>query len=324
MTETFVRSDVAKMLAMAAENPRPTLRSLGPTATRETMRNMGKLVDLPMGDIAVVKDISVSAPDGGEIPCRLFDARPTRDDGPLVLYFHGGGFVFGDLDTHASVCAEMARQLDLPILAVDYRLAPEHPWPAAQDDCVAVARWLGRDHSALGFSPSGIVLAGDSAGGWLAIVVALSLLEDRSASKPLALGLIYPLIDMECAGYGSYRERGQGYTLTADGMDWFVECFAPDPAHPHFALSKLVRPDFPPAVVISAGLDPLRDQGRQFAAELARVGGTSVHLEAAGQVHGFIGSRVALPSAVEDLGDFLTMLGATLKLVRAKSEDRRG
>lgn len=324
MSETYVRPDVAAMLALGAERPRPAMRALGPTATREAMRALGKMVDLPIGELAVARDIAVPGPDGRDVPTRLFDARPTRADGPIVLFFHGGGFVFGDLDSHASLCAEIARQLDLPVLAVDYRLAPEHPWPAASDDSLAVARWLNTAPTQLGFSPTGLVLVGDSAGGWLAVVVALVLLEQDATIRGIALGLIYPLIDMDCARYPSFAERGQGYTLNADSMNWFVECFAPDPAHRHYALSRLVRADLPPTVTISAGLDPLRDQGRAFAAALAEAGGISLHLEAAGQVHGFAGSRAALPSARDDVGDFLTLLDAALKLARARSADERG
>jgi acetyl esterase len=313
---TFVRSDVAKVLAMAAENPRPSLRSLGPLGTRDAMRSLGQKVDLPLGTLAVVRDIEVTAPSGSTIRTRLFDSRIERESGPLVLYLHGGGFVFGDLDTHAPVCAEVARVMDLPVLAVDYRLAPEHPWPAAQVDCCAVAEWLAVNPAALGFSPTGLVVCGDSAGAWLAVVVAVSLLEKKSRLQAKALGLIYPLIDMKCARYKSFDECATGYTLTADAMNWFIECFAPDSTHPHFDLTSAVRADFPPTVVISAGLDPLRDQGRGFAAALCAAGATSAYLEAAGQVHGFVGSRGAIPSAVQDLQDFLTILRATLNLAR--------
>jgi acetyl esterase len=321
MTKTYVRGDVAKLLAMAAENPRPSLRSLGPVATRDTMRSLGMSVDLPLGALAVRKDIAAPGADGATIATRLFDSRTERPPGPLVLYLHGGGFVFGDLDTHAPVCAEFARQLDLPVLAVDYRLAPEHPWPAAQDDCRMVAGWLSRNPTGLGFKPTGLVICGDSAGAWLAVVVALALLQEKAALQVQALGLIYPLIDRNCTRYESFEECGSGYTLTADGMNWFIECFAPDMAHPYSELSSAVRADLPPTVVISAGLDPLRDQGRAFAAALAKVGGTSVYLEAAGQVHGFVGSRKAIPSAVQDLDDFLTMLEATLKLARPQPSE---
>lgn len=319
---TYVRPDVAQMLAMAAQNPRPTLRELGPVGARHAMRELGKVVDLPVGDLAVVKDFGVPRRDGGIIAARLFDARAKRGETNVVLYFHGGGFVFGDLDTHAPVCAEIARRLDLPVLAVDYRLAPEHPWPAAQDDCNDVAEWLSNGAQGLGLRPSGLVLCGDSAGGWLAVVAALALTEAGEKLPLVALGLIYPLIDMDCARYASFQECASGYTLTADGMNWFVECFKPNPADPIYDLSRCVRADLAPTVVISAGLDPLRDQGRAFAAALTQAGGAAMYLEARGQVHGFIGSRQAIASARGDLDDFLLMLSSAMAMTRSVANGR--
>lgn len=309
----YVREDVAAMLAAAARNPRPTLRQLGPVGARQTMRNLGQVIDLPIGELASVKDIEVPRTNGSMIRTRLFDARPSRDKAPVLLYFHGGGFVFGDLDTHAPVCAEIARQMDMPVLAVEYRLAPEHPWPAAQDDCKKVADWLNNDAKTLGFIPSGILFCGDSAGGWLSVVVALHSLSRENALPILAIGLIYPLIDMNCAKYASFDECGTGYTLTADGMNWFIECFRPDLCDPTSNLSNLVLAEMPPTVIVSASLDPLRDQGLAFATALVSAGATTLYLEAAGQVHGFIGSRGAIPSSRHDLDAFLTLLNAAVK-----------
>jgi acetyl esterase len=277
------------------------------------MRNLGQVIDLPIGELASVKDIEVPRAYGSMIRTRLFDARPSRDKAPVLLYFHGGGFVFGDLDTHAPVCAEIARQMDLPVLAVEYRLAPEYPWPAAQDDCKKVADWLSNDAETLGFMPSGILFCGDSAGGWLSVVVALHILAKKNALPILAIGLIYPLIDMNCAHYASFEECGTGYTLTADGVNWFIECFRPDLSDPTSNLSNLVRAEWPPTVIVSARLDPLRDQGPAFATALAKAGATSLYLEATGQVHGFIGSRGAIPSSRHDLDAFLTLLKAAIK-----------
>lgn len=320
---TYVRDDVAAMLAMAAATPRPTLRELGPVAARQTMLDLGKRVDLPLGELAIVKNFDVPRRDGGTVGVRYFDARSERSESPVLVFFHGGGFVFGDLDTHASVCAEIAREMDLPVLAVDYRLAPENPWPAAQDDCEDVALWLADAPASLGFAATGQLLCGDSAGGWLAVVVALRLMENRPDLALPALGLIYPLIDMNCARHASFDECGTGYTLTADGMGWFLECFGADENDPTFDLTQCVRADLPPTVVISAGLDPLRDQGRAFASALALAGGTSLHLEARGIVHGFIGSRQALPSARDDLHDFISMLAAASRLKRPRIDARR-
>src|SRR3546814_4522502 len=138
------------------------------------MRERGVRADLPVEELAVEQDLHCPGP-GGEIRLRLFDAREMRAPGPAVVFFHGGGFVLGDLDTHAHFCAEAARQLDLPVIAVDYRLAPENPWPAGPDDCEAAARWIAGSPEQLGRVVTGLALCGDSGGGKLSIVTAMAL-----------------------------------------------------------------------------------------------------------------------------------------------------
>ena len=152
------------------------------------------VADAPAGELAVIRDLSCPGP-AGDIGLRLYDARESREAGPLFLFFHGGGFVLGDLDTHEPFCAEIARQLDMPVVAVDYRLAPEHPWPAGIEDCIAAARWVGGSPEALGRTTTGLVLAGDSAGGNFTIVTALALRDEPAAVPVLAQWPIYPAAD---------------------------------------------------------------------------------------------------------------------------------
>src|SRR5205809_3864150 len=149
MSEIFVRPDVRAFLGFLDSQPGPKINELEPPAAREQMRAMRELVDLPADALAVIRDVAAPGP-AGEIPLRLFDSRATREPGPAVVFFHGGGWVIGDLDVYASICAEIARALDLPVVSVDYRLAPENPWPAAPDDCEAVARWVAESPAALG------------------------------------------------------------------------------------------------------------------------------------------------------------------------------
>src|SRR3546814_4738954 len=149
--------------------------------SRTIMRDMRVLADVPVGELAVELDLHCPGP-GGEIRLRLFDAREMQAPGPAVVFFHGGGFVLGDLDTHAPFCAEAARQLDLPVIAVDYRLAPENPWPAGPDDCEAAARWIAGSPEQLGRVVTGLALCGDSAGGTLSIVTAMAL-RDREIGR---------------------------------------------------------------------------------------------------------------------------------------------
>jgi len=167
MTKPYVRPDVAAFLDAGRESGAPPINELPVPEARAAIRTMGQALDLPPEPLAVVRDLAC-----GSIPLRLYDARETRDPRPLILFFHGGGFVFGDLDSHDSFCRFVAQRCDLPVLAVDYRLAPEHPFPAFAQDAEEVARWAAAGPQALGFAPTGLVTCGDSAGGHMAILVA--------------------------------------------------------------------------------------------------------------------------------------------------------
>src|SRR6188472_2948165 len=164
MADPFVRPDVRQFLDYLNNLPGPKSHEVGPNEARAMMLASRHVADAPAGELAVIRDLSCPGP-AGEIGLRLYDARETREAGPLLLFFHGGGFVLGDLDTHEPICAELARRLDMPIVAVDYRLAPEHPWPAGIEDCIAAARWVAASPDTLGRKTDGLVLAGDSAGG---------------------------------------------------------------------------------------------------------------------------------------------------------------
>ncbi|RZM05470.1 MAG: hypothetical protein EOP68_18095 [Sphingomonas sp.] len=193
MTEPFVRPDVRAFLDYVAAQGRPPLHELEAHAAREIMRITRQLADADTGDLAVRRDLTMPGPDGNTIPLRLFDARAERPlPGPVMVFFHGGGFVLGDLDTHEPVCAEIARVLDLPVVSVDYRLAPEARFPAAPDDCEAAARWVATSPEALGRKASSLVLAGDSAGGTLTLVTAMALRDEGAQVPVIAMWPIYP------------------------------------------------------------------------------------------------------------------------------------
>jgi acetyl esterase len=208
--------------------------------------------------------------------------------------------VLGDLDTHEPFCAEMARQLDLPVLAVDYRLAPEHPFPAGAEDCIAAARWAATGPEALGREVTGLVVCGDSAGGNFTIVVSLALRDEPAAVPVLAQWPIYPAADPE-QGYPSYKDFGEGYLLTHDGMRWFDDCYRPGLRDWRYSPLVKSQEGMPPTLVITAGLDPIRDQGRAYAAACAEAGVTTVFREAEGNIHGFVNLRKAIPSSEEDV-----------------------
>ncbi len=306
MTEHFTRPDVAQFLAFLNALPGPKTHELPPAAARAIYVASKDAADLPLGELAVIRDLSAPGA-AGPIPLRLFDPRATRDAGPALVFFHGGGFVIGDLDTHAGFCAEMARQLDMPVIAVDYRLAPEHPFPAAPDDCEAAARWVAGSPNELGLSVTGLVLSGDSAGGALTIVTAMALRDKPAAVPVIAQFPIYPTVD-RAQGYVSYDLFSEGRLLTKEGMAWFDAAYAADSAHWRGAPIHGAHHDMPPTLVMTAGLDPLRDQGRTYAAALIKEGIPTVYREAVGNIHGFVTLRKAIPSGQKDVADALGVL----------------
>jgi acetyl esterase len=291
----YLRDDARAFLQFLNALGGPTSREAGPEGARAMLVKSRWLADLPMGELAVVRDLSCPGP-GGEIGLRLYDAREARGPGPLLLFFHGGGFVLGDLETHDPFCAAVARQLDLPVLAVDYRLAPEHPFPAGVEDCIAAARWAAAGPGALGRAVTGLVVAGDSAGGNFAIVATLALRDEPAAVPVLVQWPIYPAAD-PATHYPSYSEYADGYLLSRDSMDWFDQCYAP--ARDDWRYSPLARSQagMPPTFVLTASVDPIRDQGRAYAAACVAAGVTTAYREARGQIHGFINLRKAIPSA---------------------------
>ncbi len=310
VTEHFVRPDVAQFLAFLNNFPGPKTHEMAPPAARAAYSAMKDIADLPLGTLAVTKDAVAPGP-GGDIALRLFDCRAARGPGPVVVFFHGGGFVIGDLDTHASFCAEVSRVLDLPVVAVDYRLAPEHPFPAAPDDCEAAARFVAQGPEVLGLSPTGLVLMGDSAGGALTIVTAMALRDAPAAVPVIAQFPIYPTVGA-AEQYASFELFNEGRLLTRDAMAYFEAAYAPDPEHWRGRPINGAHHDMPPTLVLTAGLDPLRDQGRAYAAALIAQGVPTVYREAVGNIHGHITLRKAIPSSAQDVAGALAVLKAMI------------
>jgi len=313
LSEPYVRPDVRQFLDFLNALPGPRSHEVGPAEAREMMLRSRHVADAPTGELALIRDLSCPGP-AGEIPLRLYDAREERGPGPLLVFFHGGGFVLGNLETHEPFCAEIARLLDLPVLSVDYRLAPEHPFPAGAEDCIAAARWAAASPAELGLEVTGLVPCGDSAGGNFAIVVSLSLRDEPAAAPVLAQWPIYPAAD-PAKGYPSFEDFAEGYLLTRAGMRWFDECYGPDKADWRYAPLLKTQAGLPPTLVLTASLDPIRDQGRAYAAACAEAGVDTVFIEAKGTIHGFINLRKAVPSSNEDIARCV----AALKLLLAKA-----
>ena len=318
MNAPYVRPDVRAFLDYLQKSSVPKMHEMPIELGRQMMRTQRSLADLDPAPLAVMRDVMLPGP-AGDIPTRLYDRRAEREPGPAVIYFHGGGFVSGDLDTHDGICSEIADVLDLPVIAVDYRLAPENPWPAGPDDCEAATRQIAQSPEAFGRRFTSLVIAGDSAGGTLTAVTALAL-RDRPATLPLlALWLIYPATDFESGhDYPSYRQFSDGYLLNHDGMAWFNDCYQADIVHWRASPMKGDLSGLPPTLVITASLDPLRDQGRAFAAALIEAGVSTVYREAEGNIHGFVSLRKALPSSAGDIRGCLDIL----KLMIAENEKK--
>ena len=302
-TTPYVRPDVADFLAFLNAQEGPKMEELPPEGARGMMRAMGQLADVPRGAIAKVEDRTIPGP-AGAIPIRIYDDRPDREAGPVMVFYHGGGFVIGDLETHDPYCAEAARILDMPVIAVDYRRAPEPPFPAAPEDCEAATRWVADN-----FPCTGLVLSGDSAGGNLTIVTALSL-RDRPASKPvIAIHPIYPAVSTH-NDWQSYRDFKEGHLLTEAGMTWFGDQYQWVEDDYRAAPLNFPAEGLPPTLLVTAGLDPLRDQGRAYAAKLIEAGVPTTYREAAGTIHGYICLSQGVPSARDDIRGNLTVLKA--------------
>ncbi len=315
--EPYVRADVRGFLDFLNSLPGPKMHELDAPAARQVYVAMKEIADLPLGELATVKDLTIPGP-AGDIPARLFDPRATREPGPAVVFYHGGGFVIGNIDSHATFCAEMARVLDVPVVSVDYRLAPEHRWPAAPDDCEAAARWVAKSPAALGRTVTSLILCGDSAGGTLTIVAAMDLRDNPATVPVIVQAPLYPAADTSKM-YPSYEQFAEGFLLTRASMDWFNDAYRADVAHMRGSPMSGDLKGMPPAVIITASLDPIRDQGRAYAGALIAQGIPVVFREAVGNIHGFINLPRAVPSSVGDIAGYL----AAVRIMVAEAEGQR-
>ena len=292
---------VEVMLQQMAEAQGPALNEMSPPEAREMYRTLNEASPKP--EVTSVEDRKA-----GEIPIRIYKVSEQGEQ-PVVVFFHGGGWVIGDLETHDSACRQLAIAAKCTVIAVDYRLAPEHPFPASIDDCFEATKWVAENAVSLGVDAGKLSVAGDSAGGNLAACVCLKA---RDASGP-AIGfqlLIYPVTDASM-NTESYEANKDGYMLTRDGMQWFWDHYTGGQQvnNPH--ASPMSAPDLsglPAACVITAEYDPLRDEGEAYGEALQAAGVTTNTVRFDGMIHGFIamtdmleGSRKAMDLAAAEL-----------------------
>ena len=298
---------VKVMLDQLATQEGPAMFEVSPQEAREMYRAMKDVWGAP-APVENVEDRSIPGP-GGEIPVRIYTPASTEPL-PALVYFHGGGFVIGDLDTHDAVCRTLANSAQCVVASVDYRLAPEHKFPAAVDDAYAATAWVAEHAAEIGVDKRRVAVGGDSAGGNLAAVVAL-IARGKNAPRLAYQLLVYPVLDYNFET-ASYRENAEGYFLTTDAMKWFWAHYIRNEADGLDPRASPLRADdligLPPALVITAEFDPLRDEGEAYAARLRDDGVPVTVTRYDGMIHGFWQmaallqqSRDALQQAAEGL-----------------------
>lgn len=305
------------LLDLIAAAGRPPLHTLSAEQARAEYRNARLALQAPPPDVAATEDRDVPGPNGS-IRVRLYRAGGTSASEmlPALVFFHGGGFTIGDLDTHDGICRTLANAARCAVVSVDYRMGPEHKFPAAVEDCFAAVRWVADHAASLQLDPTRIAVGGDSAGGNLATVVALLA---RDAGRPrLAFQLmIYPTTTLHHAT-ASAEKLARGYLLTLETMHYFRDCYLRGPEdRDDWRASPLLAPDLsglPPAYILTAGYDPLRDEGKAYAERLRAAGVPVEYRCYDGMIHGFVTMTRALDAANRALDD----CGAALKTAFAR------
>ncbi|MCG7360103.1 alpha/beta hydrolase [Roseomonas sp. ACRSG] len=281
--------DLINLLQLMRQNNSPTYESLPPVEARKAHAARARALQSPGDVLPSVQDLR--AADGGiEVPVRLYRPADAPARSPCLFFMHGGGWVLGSLETHDWVCRRLARELGACVLAVDYRLAPEHPYPAAVEDCAAALRWLVGQASSLGIDPERIALGGDSAGGNLAAVLAL-MGRDGAVPRAMFQLLFYPAMDLALRP-GSYGPPTESMVLTPATMRYFIGHYLPSAeaglewqASPLRAASLH---DMPPALVMTCGHDPLREEGLRYADRLEQDGVQVIRLDLNDQTHAIL------------------------------------
>lgn len=298
---------VGRFLGKVARDPKG--RDL--RAIRAEFNAMSRAIDRPDPPMARIATLSIPGP-GGRIPLTIFVPFGAAASAPGVVFFHGGGFAVGSRETHEGLCHRIADGTKAIVVSVEYRLAPENPFPAGVDDAFAAYRWVLDHGAAHGIDATRLGVAGDSAGGCLSAVVSI-LARDAGVRPPRAQWLIYPLTESG-ADTPSRRMFSKGFLLDARTIAWFHESYLPDNQVDDFRASPLKTPSLtglPPAYVSTAGFDPLRDEGEAYAARLTSAGVRTTLRRYDGLIHGFANMRFS-KAACDAVDDGIRWLRAEL------------
>lgn len=286
-----VHPDVAALIAAGRKAGSKPFEAMSPEEARIAYAARRDLLQLPPDAVAEKRDATLPGP-AGPIPVRIYrPAESAADDVlPCLVFCHGGGWVFGNLDSHDGLCCRLANEAGACVVAIDYRLAPEHPFPAAVEDCAAAYAAVAKEAASLRIDPARIAVGGDSAGGNLAAVIAL-MGRDGTLPAPIFQLLIYPVTDLDTTLDG-YGPKSEGMVITGPTMVYFQEHYTPDPAsRADWRASPLKATSLAgvaPAFVLTCGHDPLAAEGRAYAERLARDGVRTTALHIGDQTHGMI------------------------------------
>lgn len=291
----------------------PALETLSPVEARRAAIDGMKASEGNAEPLLCIEDLRIPGPDC-EVPVRVYTPHGSSPR-PAMVYFHGGGWVVCNLDTHNVVCSAIANRSGAVVVAVDYRLSPEHKFPAAVIDCYAATSWVAQNAARLGVDPKRISVGGDSAGGNLGTVVALRSRDEQGPEIALQV-LVYPVTDLSTFDTPSYEEFAEDHRLTKVAMEWF-RCHylrrEEDGRNPH--ASPLLAPDLsglPPALVITAECDPLRDEGEAYAKRLEQAGVPVTCTRYEGMIHPFFSLSGAIPrglDAIQQVADAVRAAG---------------
>jgi acetyl esterase len=302
MPDMTLHPGAQAVLDLIAEAGRPSFEEMTVPECREAYVNSRKALQPDPIDVAEIRNLTMPGP-GGDIALRLYRAEKAKPGvlQPVIVYFHGGGWVIGDLESHDTVCRELAVRSGSTLISVDYRLAPEHVFPAATEDAIAATKWVADNAAELGVDANRLAVAGDSAGGNLAAVVTIGA-RDRGGPKIAFQALLYPVTDFDLTR-PSYKKNGTLPPVKTETMVWFRDLYVPNPedlkdwraAPIHAAdLSGLA-----PALVLTAGHDPLCDEGKAYADALTSAGNDCTYKCYDGQIHGFLNMARINPQTFE-------------------------
>jgi acetyl esterase len=308
--------EVRAFLAMLDAETSPPIETLDPVQVRLSRETPMKMLGGEPAALGWIENMSIAGP-GGDTPIRVYARKYAREAGglrPALIYFHGGGFVIGSVETHDALCRAIAKESDSVVISVDYRLAPEHKFPAVED-ALAATVWAAANAERLGIDARLLAVGGDSAGGNLATVVALRCRDGRGPDLAGQV-MIYPVTDASSLQNRSHREWGEGYLLTSAGLKWFYGHYVTSAEflrHPE--VSPLLAANLsglPPALIIIAEFDPLRDEGEAYAERLRQAGVPVTVTTYPGMIHGFVsmlGVVTDARRAIREVAQFIRAMG---------------